>query len=471
MSGISPNSHKGQVTVTGNQDKQEKLNKQLIQAVISGKFFNVRRILGKGADVNAKDSNGYTALHHAAKKNDKKIIKELLDRRADINAKDLAGKTALHYAVEMNDKKIIKELLDRGADVNAKDSNGYTAVHTAVYYGYREIVELLLEKGADVNVTDGFGRTPLQIAESHGFEEIVLFFERRSQEKTAIKYNKILNDQFTEAVVKNNIDAILYLIEKGAGNTRNSDGFTALSWTIICYHEEAAQMLLGNRVDVNNRDKFKQTALLWAVRYGQLEMVKTLVNAGADINAADYDGRTALLEATQIGHEEIVELLLDKGADVNARDSVGWTAVQLAAKKVNVAIVEKLVVAGANVDNFNSSKRINSAISNGKITLINNIVDSSMHFNNLQLAQVKKYIDEKEEEEKATYKATLSAIKIQARVRAMLAFKATLSAIKIQARVRAMLALQKKNTYRFPIKFLKEWYENWTNKRKEVVST
>jgi len=455
MSGISPNSHKGQVTVTGNQDKQEKLNKQLIQAVISDDFFKVRRILYKKVNVNAKDLAGKTALHHAVEKNDKKIIKELLDRRADINAKDLAGKTALHYAVEMNDKKIIKELLDRGADVNAKDSNGYTALHTAVYYGYREIVELLLEKGSDVNVTDRFGRTPLQIAESHGFEEIVLFFERRSQEKTAIKDKKdkkILNDQFTDAVDKNNIDAILYLIEKGAGNTRNSDGFTALSWTIICHHEEAAQMLLGNRVDVNNRDKFKQTALLWAVRYGQLEMVKTLVNAGADINAADYDGRTALLEATQIGHEEIVELLLDKGADVNARDSVGWTAVQLAAKKVNVAIVEKLVVAGANVDNFNSSKRIKAAISIGKITLTNNILDSSIHFNNLQLAQVKKYLDEKVEEEEATYKATLSAIKIQ-------------------ERVRAMLALQKKNTYRFPIKFFKEWYENWTNKRKEVVST
>ena len=39
MSGISPNSHKGQVTVTGNQDYQKKLNQQLIQAVQSDDFF------------------------------------------------------------------------------------------------------------------------------------------------------------------------------------------------------------------------------------------------------------------------------------------------------------------------------------------------------------------------------------------------------------------------------------------------
>lgn len=77
---------------------------------------------------------------------------------ADVNAKDNDGKTALMYAVETiispvgyaerKDSKITKLLLDRGADVNARDKYGNTALKLAVENGYEEIIQMLRKAGA-----------------------------------------------------------------------------------------------------------------------------------------------------------------------------------------------------------------------------------------------------------------------------------------------------------------------------------
>jgi hypothetical protein len=119
------------------------LNSDLLTAAKQGDTNQVKDLLDRGADVNAKHKGGQTALMYAVIKGHTDTIKILLDKGADVNAKDMYGDTALMEATFKGHTGTIKILLDRGADVNAKDEDGYTASMYAKERGYTEIVELL----------------------------------------------------------------------------------------------------------------------------------------------------------------------------------------------------------------------------------------------------------------------------------------------------------------------------------------
>lgn len=155
----------------------------LMVAASSGRPETAALLLDRGADVNAADDEGRTALMLAAVElksvNDEdravlvsaagdrhtKTAALLLDRGADVNARDKDGKTALMIAVLREDTETAALLLDRGADVNAVDDEGGTALVLAVMsYCRRETVALLIDRGADVNVKNKYGVTAMSAA-------------------------------------------------------------------------------------------------------------------------------------------------------------------------------------------------------------------------------------------------------------------------------------------------------------------
>ena len=56
------------------------------------------------------------------------IIRDLLDAGADINARDNKGKTALMFATVNGYQLVVQTLVDSGADVNSLDKEGNTAL-------------------------------------------------------------------------------------------------------------------------------------------------------------------------------------------------------------------------------------------------------------------------------------------------------------------------------------------------------
>ncbi|MBT3842301.1 MAG: ankyrin repeat domain-containing protein [Verrucomicrobia bacterium] len=105
------------------------------------------------------------SLLDAAEKGNIKAVKQAIVDGADVDAKDSDGWTPLHNAALKGHKEIFELLIAKGADVNAKGSSGWTPLHFAANGGYMEVAKLLIAKGVDVNAKTGDGVTPLDRAE------------------------------------------------------------------------------------------------------------------------------------------------------------------------------------------------------------------------------------------------------------------------------------------------------------------
>jgi uncharacterized protein len=171
----------------------------LCAPALAGDLNRVQALLRKGADVNATDELGRTAVMtalaryfpepgapketgapatEAAREVRKlKIARLLIKRGADITRRSTIGMTALHYAVMLPDMEaaleLSRELLAAGAPVDARMGTGITPLRMAVDRGRVAISRALVEGGANPGMPDDDGKTPLARAAAIGPRELV----------------------------------------------------------------------------------------------------------------------------------------------------------------------------------------------------------------------------------------------------------------------------------------------------------
>lgn len=105
------------VVIAGcSQYRRNPQTEALIQAAREGKADTVKALLsGQGADVNATDDNGNTALLEAARYGHDDVVRALLAAGANIKARDKDGKTALMLAVQGGHDDVVRALKQAGA--------------------------------------------------------------------------------------------------------------------------------------------------------------------------------------------------------------------------------------------------------------------------------------------------------------------------------------------------------------------
>lgn len=121
----------------------------------------MKKAIEAGADVNAADEYGVTALMWAAQDERVDIVKTIINAGADVNARNWVGKNVLMYACYNSNPEVIKALLSANPDVDAKSKYGQTALMFAATSMDSDIATSLIEAGADVNARDNEGGTPL----------------------------------------------------------------------------------------------------------------------------------------------------------------------------------------------------------------------------------------------------------------------------------------------------------------------
>lgn len=139
-------------------------DQQFLDICRDGTEQEILDAINKGANVNAKNSNGTTALMLAVVNDHVKTVNALLKAGADVNAKAKYGITALMFAARYCDSpEIINMLIDSGADDSVTDY-GETALMLAAEKNNPEVVEALINAGAYVKARDNEGKTVLDYA-------------------------------------------------------------------------------------------------------------------------------------------------------------------------------------------------------------------------------------------------------------------------------------------------------------------
>jgi serine/threonine protein kinase/ankyrin repeat protein len=170
-------------------DVNIKSKDNLTALLVAAKWGNLQVVLylaeEGGADLEAKDRDGHTiltmktfigktTLMTAAEVGFIQLVRLLVKHGADVNAHDEGGCTALMWATDRGHVDIVRYLAEEGgADVDAQDENRQTALVHAVQREHLEIVRCLVQEyGADANVRDKRGRTAVRLAADRGFSEI-----------------------------------------------------------------------------------------------------------------------------------------------------------------------------------------------------------------------------------------------------------------------------------------------------------
>ena len=341
-------------------------------------------------------------LAEAARNQDQKAVRVLLNQNADVNARSSDGSTALLWAAHWNDTDTADLLLHAGADANAANEFKTTPLSEACINGNSALVRLLLKSGANANTPIATGETPLMTCARTGAADAVRLLveygaavnaKEPRQNQTALMW----------AAAERHPDVVQALIDAHADLKANSkQGFTAAHFAARVGDLESLKLLMAAGVDINiltqaegvsNRTTSQlniaktvgtigYTPLLVAVVRGQVDLALYLLDHGADPNilAAGYtplhwaSSQWESFTANPVyGFSDamagipdrqaklrLVNALLAHGANVNARmtkpqpnfaggylDAVGATPFLLAASANDLEMMRLLLAAGA----------------------------------------------------------------------------------------------------------------------------
>ncbi|HEX4608095.1 MAG TPA: ankyrin repeat domain-containing protein [Urbifossiella sp.] len=355
-------------------------NAPLADAVEKMRPARVTDLLKQGADVNAAQADGTTALHWAAYHDDPRTAALLIDAGASAKTANRYGVTPLSLACTNGSAEVVELLLKAGADANATLRGGETALMTAARAGRTGPVKALLARGADANAKDRKGQTALMWAAAEGHAGVTAaLLAAKADFKTpspsgftpllfAAREGRL---DVVRELLKTGADANEVVQSKKAAPRGPRAGTSALHLAVESAHFELAVALVKAGADPNDqRCGYAPLHMISWVRkpnrgdsedgdppptgsgkLTSLEFVKELITFKADVNRAQKQGApgrgilgrpgsTPLIAAASTSDAALVRSLIDLGADPKLTNANG-TPPLLAAAGVGVDAPEE----------------------------------------------------------------------------------------------------------------------------------
>ncbi|HUK18779.1 MAG TPA: ankyrin repeat domain-containing protein [Bryobacteraceae bacterium] len=249
----------------------------LMYATLYGDAASMQLLLDKGADANARNDAGATALMWAV--DDLAKTRLLVEHGADVNARSDVSRTALLIAcgIPGNDA-VVRFLLDRGAKVAVKApalGGDTTPLVEAAYAGNETIMRMLVAHGFDAKSA---GPGALALSMRARCDGCMAMFLKEPAPDLVIPAMFIVSPPLGPAL------GVKALLEHGGdAHARGPDGTGILTIAAAsdAFPVETVKALLDGGADINGKTPEGETALDLAKRHGHTPVVDFLVKAGA----------------------------------------------------------------------------------------------------------------------------------------------------------------------------------------------
>ena len=362
----------------------------LHMAVRNGKPKLVDAYIEAGADIYLRNNEGQYVLHSAAMGGNASVVECLTKAGLSIDVQDEQGETPLFTAIRYEQNQLLSTL---SADfdienINVRNVNGESPFFVAVQAGNIEAMNILIENKADVNMKDNRGRTPMDyivqsidmtrrlLETSHARMDDAEDLNAQLDHLMQVKYTLWTNggkqsehlaseltsemaneyserrkiameNELIEAIVSDNQEAVLQLIESGVDlNAKREGGFPLSKEREMAFMEDFQPM---------GCTPTRYPDLLHvAVEHSNPEIVKMMIEAGAHSIETNEYGQTILHIASMNGNAEMMQVLVQSGLDPNVLNEQGETPLDVF-DKGNISILPNLADREEKIDLLQSS--------------------------------------------------------------------------------------------------------------------
>lgn len=300
--------------------QEEKAAKDFVNTFVDSYFRGQAPPKRKGI-MTAEQKALKRAFIRGAETGDAKVVQDYCDATTpnDIAVTSIDGWTALHHAARKGHAHIIQILLTsfQPLDIDIKTRNAWTALMMAADRGHQDAVSMLLEYGADPHLVNNDAKSSIFLARESKHWDIAQILTKHSSKKGQAR------NRDEEGAIE---QELLKVCE--AGDMKGLEHLISLA-----VGEDA--VLNMKAVGCDN-----WTALHFAARKGHVNVVRRLLpffEGSADIPTKT--NWTPLMMAADKGHLEVVRLLLAGGASPLAKSSTGLTPIQLAREGNFIAVL------------------------------------------------------------------------------------------------------------------------------------
>ena len=303
------------------------------------------------------------------------MINILIQNGVDLEARDDDGMTALHHAAEYGNPRTVFTLIEAGVDMYAVCKRKFNALHYASAHDKNEVVRLLVKLDCEdrklKNMRNCSGQTPFDVAMSKKTRASMMNLweacEEGQLERVRVYLNNVASIGKGEVTGADALNALkpwmpVTVTEKTRKNKRSclhlvARGASKVRWEIMKKLKEAKktdrglnvskyqkalktklrnfkmlmQLLIAKGANVDQKDNFGATPLMYASQGGICSLMETLIRDGkANLEKTDKFNNNALHYAIAFNQIAAANLLEDCGADALALNDIDETPTDVA---------------------------------------------------------------------------------------------------------------------------------------------